>query len=141
VVCPLLLKVTSSAPFLIVVTFIGTSIMARLVIELSDNGRYGVLLFPYFYDSPEISLVVPEGFSTDFHSVPRGLWNFLPPWEYPEAAIVHDYLYRHPEITSRALADRTHRKVMIENGAPAWKAWAAWLALRAFGWAAWNEVP
>ncbi len=115
--------------------------MARLVIELSDDGRYGILLFPYFYDNEEISVVVPEGFSTDFNSVPRPLWSIFPPWEFPEAAVVHDYLYRHHDVTSRALADRTHRKVMIENGAPRWKAWTAWAALRAFGMVAWNKIP
>lgn len=111
---------------------------ARIIIELSDDGRYGVLKFPYAYENEEISVLIPEGFTTDFNSVPRGLWNFFPPWEYPEAAVVHDYLYGHPDIQSRALADRTHRRIMIENGAPKWKAWAAWTALRTFGWIAWN---
>lgn len=110
--------------------------MSRLVIELSDSGRKGTLLFPYVYRNDEVEVTVPAGFETDFNSVPRGLWNFLPPWEYPEAAVVHDYLYRNPELASRALADRTHRRVMIENGAPRWKAWTAWSALRSFGWAA-----
>lgn len=114
---------------------------SHLLLELSDDGRYGTLRAPYFYENPEISVLVPDGFVTDFNSVPWGLWNFFPPWEYPEAAIVHDFLYRHPDITSRALADRTHRSLMLENGAPRFKAWAAWTALRSFGWLAWRHIP
>jgi hypothetical protein len=37
---------------------------------------------------------VPPGFVTDFASVPRAFWSFLPPdGEYAYAAILHDYLY------------------------------------------------
>lgn len=39
-------------------------------------------------------ITIPEGFITDFASIPRVLWNILPPvGEYGEAAVVHDYLY------------------------------------------------
>lgn len=38
---------------------------------------------------------VPDGFVTDFASIPRGLWNLFPPTgKYGHAAVVHDYLYR-----------------------------------------------
>ena len=37
---------------------------------------------------------VPKGFITDFASVPRILWNILPPTgPYGKAAVIHDYLY------------------------------------------------
>jgi hypothetical protein len=37
---------------------------------------------------------VPPGFVTDFASIPRAFWSFLPPdGEYAYAAILHDYLY------------------------------------------------
>ena len=39
-------------------------------------------------------IVVPEGFVTDFASVPRVFWDIAPPWGwYAAAAVVHDYLY------------------------------------------------
>ena len=38
---------------------------------------------------------IPNGFITDFASVPRLFWNIFPPiGNYRNAAIVHDYLYR-----------------------------------------------
>ena len=38
---------------------------------------------------------IPKDFVTDFASIPRGLWNLLPPTgPYGKAAVVHDYLYR-----------------------------------------------
>lgn len=106
---------------------------------MSDDGRTGILRSPYHYENEEVSVTVPDGFVTDFNSVPWGMWNFFPPWEFPEAAVVHDYLYGLPEIRDRALADRTHRRLMIENGSPTWKAYLAWSALRLFGWTAWNR--
>ena len=34
------------------------------------------------------------GFHTDFASIPRLLWDFLPQWgKYGNAAVIHDYLY------------------------------------------------
>ena len=39
-------------------------------------------------------VVVPEGFVTDFASIPRIFWSVAPPWGwYAEAAVVHDLLY------------------------------------------------
>lgn len=44
---------------------------------------------------------VPAGFKTDFASTPRILWSLLPPWgQYGKAAIVHDFLCIHKEITN-----------------------------------------
>lgn len=36
---------------------------------------------------------VPKGYTTDFATVPRFLWNIVPPWgTYGKACVVHDYL-------------------------------------------------
>jgi hypothetical protein len=43
---------------------------------------------------PNKRVEVPPGFVTDFASVPRAFWSFLPPdGEYAYAAVLHDYLY------------------------------------------------
>lgn len=40
------------------------------------------------------SITVPQAFVTDFTSVPRIFWSFIPRWgKYGQAAVVHDYLY------------------------------------------------
>ena len=118
-----------------------------LKLEIHEAGRLATLTEPFtFVDWDEafepVTLVeVPAGFETDFNSVPRGLWNFFPPWEYPEAGVVHDYLYRHPSVHSRAAADRCHRRILELLGCPWWKRWPAWIALRLFGWGPWKEIP
>lgn len=51
-------------------------------------------------------IVIPTGFVTDFASVPRALWNLLPPTgRYTRAAVIHDFLYRTPGLCTRAQAD------------------------------------
>jgi hypothetical protein len=40
------------------------------------------------------TIEVPIGFITDFASVPRIFWVFIPQWgRYGNAAVIHDYLY------------------------------------------------
>lgn len=51
----------------------------------------------YFLTSYSISIEIPSGFITDYASVPRLFWSWIPPWgEYGPAAILHDYLYDNP---------------------------------------------
>lgn len=65
------------------------------------DGHLWKVLEPFEYcvgsaDS-DIKVTIPEGFFTDFASVPRFFWRVLPPTgEYGKAAVVHDWLYRHP---------------------------------------------
>lgn len=120
---------------------------APLKLRIENSGRTAVLLEPFtFVDwvdarDPRMRIEVPAGFETDFNSVPRGLWNFFPPWEYPEAGVVHDYMYRHPAVDDRRAADRVHRRILEVLGCPWWKRWAAYLALRVFGKGPWQEIP
>lgn len=51
-------------------------------------------------------ITIPADFITDFASVPRFFWRFLPPTgRYTRAAVVHDFLYRTPGLCTRAQAD------------------------------------
>jgi hypothetical protein len=53
--------------------------------------------FDFASDTLERLVCVPVGFVTDFASIPRVLWPFLPPTgPYGKAAVIHDLLYRHP---------------------------------------------
>jgi hypothetical protein len=88
-------------------------------------------------DTSEVVTVAP-GFETDFASVPRPLWWWLPPWgRHGRAAIVHDFLYQLGSVTdpvagslrrpSRAEADRIFREAMavldhvILSRSPLWR--------------------
>lgn len=87
---------------------------------------------------------VPPGFVTDFHSVPRGLWNILPPHENPESGVIHDFLYVVNGCT-RKEADRVHKEVLevIDKAHPGkadgWKRQLMYLGLRVGGWRAWRK--
>ena len=49
----------------------------------------------YSIGKSNLSVTVPEGFVTDFASIPKQLWSFglSPHGRYSKAAIIHDYLY------------------------------------------------
>ena len=106
--------------------------------EFIDNGRRLTLTQPFLYfDGPE-RVFVPAGFVTDFNSVPRGLWNFFPPWDYPEAGVTHDWLYRNPGGRNRQICDRVHRRILEIEGASRFFRGAAYSQLRMWGWKPWN---
>jgi hypothetical protein len=108
--------------------------------EFLGNGRMLRLTEDFtFITKDGETIEVPKGFITDFNSVPRGLWNVFPPWEYPEAGVVHDWLYRHPAGKSRGEVDSLHRQILDLLGAPWWKRQAAWSALRVGGRFSWSR--
>lgn len=88
------------------------------------------------------TVVVPAGFTTDFNSIPRGLWNIFPPDEDGEAGVVHDYLYRYGALSGhplqRVTADKTHREFVHMRHPAAWKESAMYWGLRLGGWKPWN---
>lgn len=58
------------------------------------------------------TIEVPVGFQTDFASVPRLLWVFLPKWgTYGNASVIHDWLYW-DQSRPRAAADAIFREAM-----------------------------
>lgn len=106
--------------------------------ELQFNGRRMLLLRDFAYQDGDVSVTVPAGATTDFNSIPRGLWNYFPPWEHPEAGVIHDYLYRTPAGLSRETCDTIHRRILELTGASWFKRQSAYRALRLFGGAAWE---
>jgi hypothetical protein len=106
--------------------------------EFRDNGRRMELLAPLEYTDDDRTVVVLTGFVTDFNSIPRGLWNIFPPWQFPQAGVVHDFLYQTGGV-SRSEADAVHQRILKELGCPWIKRRAAHLALRACGWAVWRR--
>ena len=78
---------------------------------------------------------IPKGFCTDGASIPQFFWSWIGSPFLPsviEAAIVHDYLYKHHE-TTRKEAAAIFREMLLERGVPRWKAHRMWLAVRIFG--------
>lgn len=89
------------------------------------------------------TITVPAGLVTDFNSIPRVLWNILPPTDYPEAALPHDLLYKYGTLNGqpvqREQADQVHREMLIWAEAPGWKVTAYYRALRLAGWWPWRQ--
>lgn len=94
-----------------------------------------------------VVLSVPAWFSTDLASVPRLFWNILPPFgAYEEAAVIHDWLYRHAGAVSvrvgvrhlnmrfsREEADAVLLAGMIACEVPAWQRFVIHRAVRLCG--------
>jgi len=108
----------------------------KLFVKTRQGRALWKLLTPLWYESSHLGriIVVPEGFVTDFATVPR----FLPiSWWLAgdtahAAATVHDYLYT-TQAASKNDADRVFYEAMALNGEPAWRRWLMWQAVRVFG--------
>ena len=79
---------------------------------------------------------VPEFFETDFASIPKIFWNILDPEEpcilFP--SLIHDFLYsKGDKAYSRKNADIVLRSAMNYCGAPKWKSFLVYYAVRIFG--------
>lgn len=124
-----------------------------------DGDRW-LLLAPYRCVSNRLGLIeIPAGFITDFNSTPQIFWNILPPTEFLEAALPHDFLYQRGALNgvkvSRDDADSVHQEFVAWAGgsddpaaqladhprqpAPRWKRDVFHRGLRLFGWTAWGK--
>jgi hypothetical protein len=108
-----------------------------------DGGLPFTLIWPLVYDSDALGypVTVPSGFRTDLASIPRPLWNILPPiGRYDRAAVVHDLLYqRRTAGVDRGLADVVLREAMEVCGVGAWTRRAIYWGVRLGGWRTWNR--
>ena len=110
-------------------------------------GCYGVMTRVY------------AGFRTDLASTPALAWLFgyRPDGLMLIPGLLHDWYYRHGSVErvvaveswrgrwsapagdgTRAWGDRLFRQTAREMGCPPLAAWAAWAALRLFGWWSWR---
>ena len=101
------------------------------------------LIYEYRFNGGGLSIVVPEGFVTDFASIPRIFWAILPhDGAYAPAAVVHDYLYSlRFKGCSRFLADSIFRDAMARLNVPIWRRVPMYYAVRAFGWLCASKEP
>ena len=124
-----------------------------LILEYIDGKKWKVVHhFDYAIGAPDGYPIVdvPAGFITDFASVPRILWNILPPTgKYGKAAVVHDRLYQDPYLkmcadyppfkVTRDFADLVLLEAMevLEVG---WLTrWVIYLGVRTGGWMPWDK--
>ena len=118
--------------------------------DTSVGVRVWRIVAPFSFHSAERQRVinVPEGFLTDFASVPRLLWSIAPPsGEYDPAACVHDFAVRNRKPLSISLyaCHRIFREALLTCGTAKWKAEAMYRAVLLFNWLApgdgWGSTP
>ncbi len=84
---------------------------------------------PLVYESTLVgTVVVPDGFETDFASVPRLPLAYLFTGDSAHAsAVVHDYLVG---VMNWQLAAKVFREAMEAEGVPGWRRWMMYWAVR-----------
>jgi hypothetical protein len=111
----------------------------RLKVELLGGNRWR-LLEPLRYDSAVLGcrLTVPDGFETDFASVPRlPLAYLIAGNRFHAPAAVHDFLYSRG-FTTRKEADDVLYEAMRSEGDSRTFAFIVWTAVRTFGRGRWD---
>jgi len=95
----------------------------------------------YMPHDQTIAIEVPAGFMTNYASVPRALWSLFRPdaGDTRRAATIHDYLYWQHLYYSRRQVDKIFRQALKDDGAGFFKRWTMWAAVRAGGWAKWQD--
>lgn len=93
------------------------------------------LAAPLVYVSDLIGRVeVPEGFETDFASVPRLPFAFWLTGDTSHAAaVVHDWLCAHGDMKN-AVKDAVFREAQEASGVSWWRRWLMFGAVRAADW-------
>lgn len=86
----------------------------------------------FYYAPAKEKIHVPEGFITDFASIPRLplMWWLMSDYGHP-AAVVHDYLCErrsHP----RKFADEVFYAALLAAGVPRWRASLMYSAVRSY---------
>jgi hypothetical protein len=90
---------------------------------------------PLVYRGARDTITVPAGFPTDFASVPRPFWWFVPrAGRHTKAAVLHDFLCRRGDHLDPAIhrsdADGIFRRTMREGGVDLLRRWIMWAAVR-----------
>lgn len=107
----------------------GVSLGGRSIFRILESFNYELGA----HDSGYV-IHVPTGFETDYASVPKGLWNIMPPWgQYGKAAVLHDFLYRKSSGFSKTLGDAIFLDAMEILGVSWWRRTIMYLGVRYFG--------
>jgi hypothetical protein len=111
-----------------------------LVVEQISGGIWETHeAFTFTWNGTEI--IVPEGFKTDFASVPRPFRMFVPKsGKYNQAAVVHDFIYVHQvERFTKQEADLIFLDGMKVLGVGRMKRTIMYYAVKYFGKGKWNH--
>ena len=115
-------------------------IPAPTVIPFADGKNWRLAEpLPYRLGDTEHVIEVPQGFVTDFASVPQIAWSVMSPTDrYGRAGIVHDFLYWDQGCTQEE-ADKIMLLGMIETDVNGVQRTLIYAALRIGGEPAWKD--
>jgi hypothetical protein len=114
-----------------------------LVVSPLADGKTWILHDSFSYDVGKEgsgdTIIVPDGFKTDFASVPRPLWWWLSPWgKHGNAAVIHDFLYW-MQTRPRRAADDIFLEAMTVLEVHSFDKRLMYWAVRIFGGLAWRS--
>jgi hypothetical protein len=114
-----------------------------LIVKACPDGKHWELTTPFTYHVGELGgpdmVQVPEGFITDFGSVPQSLWWLVSPiGKARPAYLLHDWLYYTGQ-RSRLVSDAILMEAMEVCGVSWFQRWLVWKGVRAGGWMAWKQ--
>lgn len=111
-----------------------------VVMPLADGVQWALQTRFRFYSYVLARWIeVPARFVVDFASIPRALWNLLPPWQrYGAASVIHDHLYWEQDCT-REQADDVLREAMEVLGVPDFEIGVIYNGVRLGGQVAWEQ--
>ncbi|WP_157256633.1 DUF1353 domain-containing protein [Methyloversatilis discipulorum] len=114
---------------------------APTVRPFGDN-KFWVIVEPLEYVIGKTSdrIVVPQGFVTDFASIPQSLWSLglSPHGQYSRAAVIHDYLYWAQGCT-REQSDRLLLIAMKESNVGKFDEFAVYQGVNLGGAGPWRD--
>ena len=90
--------------------------------------------FRYVWVRNGAIITVPKGYITDQASVPSVILPMIVDntGDISKAAVPHDYGYTHlRDSWKKSTVDLMFRDAMIESGVPKWRAYVAWMGVRA----------
>ena len=119
-----------------------SSFTDRLIVS-KVKGKYWITERSFIYcigeEGSQEFVEVPKGFKTDFASVPKILWNIIPPdGNYTQASVLHDFLY-FKQMFTREKCDQIFLEAMGVLQVKKWKRNIMFWALRMFGWIGWGK--
>ena len=121
--------------------------LGKPLVEVEADGRQYpftvardfVYLWPGYGKWEGFPVCIPQGYQTDFLSIPKPLWPLLSPvgpgcW----GALPHDIIYS-SEAVERGMADRILYDAARDSGASVFRAGLLYSGVRAGGWVSWRS--
>ena len=113
----------------------------RVELHVTDDKREWRLTAPLRYHAGYLGVIeVPEGFCSDFASIPWWLKWLFPGdrWTAP-GAVLHDWIYRKAG-WDRRVGDALAMRAWIDYGVPRFYAWLMWAGVRVGGKGAFKKL-